>query len=281
LLDDFADTRGGDAIGGYAAAVPVRVIGDMLGVPTSARGPLRAWSLAILGALEPATSPLQIEAGNHAALEFSNYLNDLISERRWTTAADSDDLMARLLAAEESESLGATDLVQNIIFLLNAGHETTTNLIGNALGLIAGTPGLGSDLAEGRVNIDAFVEEVLRFESPNQLGNRRAICDFVLSEAKIASETRLTLMIGAANRDPHAFSRPDQFDPHRSPNRHLAFGAGGHQCAGLSLARLEARVAILAWVRRFPHAEIVAAVRQQRVRFRGFERLDVRVSARS
>jgi cytochrome P450 len=115
------------------------------------------------------------------------------------------------------------------------------------------------------------VDELLRFESSNQLGNRRAALDFDLGGQRFEAGTLITLCIGAANRDPAVFAQPNRLLLTRSPNRHLAFGLGLHQCAGLSLARLEGRVAISRFLARFPHYRLSAApARSQRVRFRGF-----------
>jgi cytochrome P450 len=274
LLDDFIGHGGGDAVADYAAAIPVRVIGDMLGVPEADRHPLRGWSLAILGALEPAPDADQLARGNAAVADFAAYLGDLIAERRHAPRDPESDLLTGLIASDTGGAeLSAAELIHNAIFLLNAGHETTSNLIGNALHLIA-----TNDAARvnGEPDEARFVEEVLRFESPNQLGNRRAAHDTRLGEVAIAEGTLLTLVIGAANRDPEVFGEPDRFDPAREPNRHLAFGAGSHQCAGLSLARIEARVALSAWRKRIAHFHLSGpAVRQRRVRFRGLEALPV------
>jgi cytochrome P450 len=121
-----------------------------------------------------------------------------------------------------------------------------------------------------------FVVDVLRFVSPNQLGNRRAVRDVEIAGVPIAAGTQITLVIGAANRDPAIFADPDTFDVRRTPNRHLAFGAGPHQCAGLSLARIEARIAIAAWLRRFPDFRLARPAHwQRRVRCRGLSALEI------
>lgn len=276
LLDRFAESRGGDAVEGYAAAVPVRVIGDMLGVPEADRGPLRGWSLAILGALEPQPGAERLAAGNAAVSEFSAYLGELIEARRRTPGDPERDLLTRLIAGEDDETLTPAELIHNAIFLLNAGHETTSNLIGSALYILATMPDVRRALRDEPAAISSFVEEVLRFESPNQLGNRRAVRDTGIAGVPIAAGTQITLVIGAANRDPAAFADPETFDFGRTPNRHLAFGAGPHQCAGLSLARIEARIAIAAWLRRFPDFGLARRTHwQHRVRFRGLTALDV------
>lgn len=265
----IARQGGGDALEDFAAAVPVRVIGDLLGVPERDRAPLRNWSLAILGALEPRLDEAQRTAGNAAVGAFAAYLKELIAERRRHPGDPETDLLTRLVA-DGDEPLDACELVHNAIFLLNAGHETTTNLIASGIWRLATDPA-----SVAAHSTEAFVEELLRCESPNQLGNRTVVGGCELGGFDIPARTRLTLVIGSANRDPDAFDDPERFAPGRRPNRHLAFGAGPHQCAGLNLARIEARIALDAW-RRLPAFRLAApAVRQRRVRFRGFERLMV------
>jgi cytochrome P450 len=181
-------------------------------------------------------------------------------------------VLTRLIAGEaQGERLSASELLQNCIFILNAGHETTTNLIGNALVTLAQWPDQRAALQREPALLDSAVEECLRFESSNQLGNRMTTAATEIGGVAVARGTPVTLCIGAANRDPQQFMEPDRFDIRRTPNRHLAFGFGIHQCAGLSLARLEARIAIGRFVQRFPSYRISAApTRGGRVRFRGF-----------
>jgi hypothetical protein len=268
LLDRLADKGEADLVEHYAAAIPVRVIGDLLGVPEDDRAALRDWSLAILGALEPVLTDERKAAGNAAVRDFSAYLERLIEDRRRHPGDPQTDLLTRLIEGEPP--LTGAELVHNAIFLLNAGHETTTNLIGSALNLLIADPSCWPDDAP----IEDFVEEVLRFESPNQLGNRRTVDEAVLDGIQLPAGSTLTLLIGDANRDPAAFEHPDRFDARRRPNRHLAFGAGIHQCAGLSLARLEAAVALETWRRRVAAAERIGPAKwQHRIRFRGLAAL--------
>lgn len=275
LLDRLAELGPADLVEHYAAAIPVRVIGDLLGVPEEDRAALRDWSLAILGALEPVLTDERKAAGNAAVRDFSAYLARLIEDRRRHPGDPQIDLLTRLIEGEPP--LAPAELVHNAIFLLNAGHETTTNLIGSALNLLIADPSRWPDDAP----VEDFVEEVLRFESPNQLGNRRTVEETVLDGVWLPAGSTLTLLIGAANRDPAVFDQPHRFDARRRPNRHLAFGAGGHQCAGLSLARLEATVALEAWRRRVAAAERVGpATWQHRVRFRGLSALPAIVRMR-
>ncbi len=222
LLDAAAERGTIDMIDDFAAAIPVQLIGDLLGIPDTERRPLRGWSLAILGGLEPVLSKERFEAGTRAVGEFKDYLRDLIARRTRDNAYDEREILSTLIRAselsggcDEGERLSELELLHNCIFLLNAGHETTTNLIGN--------------------------------------------------------NTYVHLCIGAANRDPSQFPDPDRLDIRRHPNRHLAFGLGIHTCAGNSLARMEAQVAIGKLVTRFKTIERVGDfVRGGRARFCGF-----------
>jgi cytochrome P450 len=161
---------------------------------------------------------------------------------------------------------------------LNAGHETTTNLIGNGLHLLLSHPDSLQRLRSQPQLIATTVEECLRFESSNQLGNRLVVERTVVRETVLEPGTYLTLCIGAANRDPDEFTDPDRFDIARQPTRHLAFAAGAHACAGMAVARLEGRVAIARAVLRFPELQLAgAAQRARRARFRGFTAVPARV----
>lgn len=279
LIDAMAAKGSADLIEDFAAAIPVEVIGNLLGVPRSERSALRGWSLAILGALEPSLSAAAAAHGNRAVREFEAYLERLIDERRAAGAA-GQDLISRLLYGEvDGQSLNGTELVHNCIFLLNAGHETTTNLIGNALVTLAEHPAERERLIADPALIKTAVEEFLRFESPNQLGNRITVERTELGGVALAPGTQITLCIGAANRDPAVFEAPQELDIGRTPNRHLAFGSGIHQCAGVGVARLEGAVAIGRFLARFPRYSLSAApTRGGRARFRGFLRVPCRLA---
>ncbi len=270
LLDE-AEARGAmDVIGDFASALPVEIIGDMLGVPRADRGPLRGWSLAILGALEPVLTPEAARRGNDAVTEFSDYLRGLVAERR-RRPRDDDVLSALITGVVDGEQLSEDELVQNCIFLLNAGHETTTNLIGNGVAALIEHAQERARLIADPSLIDSAVEEFLRYESSNQLGNRRAAEDVEIGGVPIPAGTFITLCIGAANRDPAQFPDPDRLDIARTPNRHLAFGAGVHVCAGMTLARMEGRIAIGRLLARFPSLQPGGPpVRGGRARFRGY-----------
>jgi cytochrome P450 len=283
LLDAIAAQGGGDLIEDFAAAIPVEIIGNLLGVPMADRGPLRGWSLAILGALEPVLTPQQEALGNQSVTDMLAYLRDLVAERRQRPGNPEHDVLTRLIQGEDSgDRLSEVELLQNCVFLLNAGHETTTNLIGNALltlqempgaraGLLADLERHAGDAAATESVLTLAVDEFLRFESSNQLGNRRALKSAQVGGVDLPEGALVTLCIGAANRDPAIYAAPESLDLRREGNKHLAFGFGIHQCAGLSLARLEGRIAVGRFLQRFPGYRLTEApTRGGRARFRGF-----------
>jgi cytochrome P450 len=280
LLDGLQAKRDVELIEDFAAAIPIQVIGNLLDVPHDERGPLRDWSLAILGALEPVIGAAAHERGNTAVRDFLAYLETLVERRRAKPGNPERDVLTKLIQGEtDGERLTAKELLHNCIFLLNAGHETTTNLIGNGLVALTEHPEQKQRLIDHPEMIKTAIEEMLRFESSNQLGNRMTTEAVELGGVMLPANTSVTLCIGAANRDPSQFTEPDKFDVGRVPNRHLAFGTGVHQCAGMALARLEGAIAISRFLARFPHYVLTGtAVRGGRARFRGFTSVPCRVN---
>ncbi len=277
-IEELRERREFDAIEHFAAAVPVEIICTLLGVPDSERGHLRRWSLAILGALEPTISSAQARIGNDAVREFMAYLRDLIAWRKRRPAAESQDVLASLIEQAEGGDLSEAELLHNCIFLLNAGHETTTNLIGNGIHMLAENGDARLRLRTRPGSTRLAVEEVLRYQSPVQLGNRQVTAPVTVRGHDFHPGDQITLCIGAANRDPQVFANPDRFDIARTPNRHLAFAAGIHQCAGMSLARIEGRIALGGFFRAFDAPEIrVEPEYHPRLRFRGLKALEMRV----
>jgi len=272
LLDTLAAKGNVDLIEDFATAIPIEVIGNVLDVPHEERGPLRDWSLAILGALEPVIGPDVFARGNKAVKDFLGYLEVLVARRRAKPGNPDRDVLTRLIQGEDDgERLTEKELLHNCIFLLNAGHETTTNLIGNGLVALLGDASEKRRLIENSALIKTAVEEMLRFESSNQLGNRMIVEPFELGGIAMPVGTPVTLCIGAANRDPAQFADPERLDIGRTPNRHLAFATGAHQCAGMALARLEGAIAISRFLARFPNYALSGEpVRGGRVRFRGY-----------
>ena len=272
LLDRIAAKEKFELIEDFASAIPVEVIGNLLDVPHDEREPLRDWSLAILGALEPVVSPEAAARGNKAVKDFLVYLETLVARRRARPGNPARDVLTRLIQGEDNgERLTEKELLHNCIFLLNAGHETTTNLIGNGLVALWHFPDQKQRLIAQPELIKTAVEEMLRYESSNQLGNRMITEPVEIGGMAMPAGTPVTLCIGAANRDPAQFPDPETFDVGRTPNRHLAFATGAHQCAGMALARLEGAIAISRFLARFPRSALDGEpVRGGRVRFRGF-----------
>ena len=278
LLDDMAQQGEVDLIGAFAAKIPIEVIGNLLAVPHSERGPLRNWSLAILSALEPAPAADILDRGNRAVRDFLDYLRVLVAERRKRPGNPESDVLTRLIQGEsDGERLTEKELYHNCIFLLNAGHETTTNLIGNGTWLLLNHPPQIARLRGDPALIGSAIEEMLRYEGPIQLNNRRLTAPMQIGTAELPAGTFITIAIGAANRDPGQFPEPERFDVGRDPNRHVAFGQGAHACAGLNVARMEGRIAFARMLARFDRLELAGdPVRDRRIRFRGFRSLPVR-----
>ena len=279
LLDDLAEKRKVDFIADFAAQIPIEVIGNLLDIPKPERSPLRGWSIAILSGLEPKLTPQMLERGNRAVTDFVAFLEHLIQERRQKPGDPESDVLTRLIQGEKGgERLTETELYHQCIFLLNAGHETTTNLIGNGLWHLMNFPGEQANLRKNPGLVASAVEEMLRYDGPIQLNNRRLVAPLQIGGRTFPEGTLITIGIGAANRDPAQFPEPDRFDVARKPNRHVAFGHGDHVCVGMNVARMEGRIAFARMLERFSRIEPDGAPeRDRRIRFRGFRRLPVSV----
>ncbi|MBM3366699.1 MAG: cytochrome P450 [Betaproteobacteria bacterium] len=279
LLADMAAKGEVDFIADFAAQIPIEVIGNLLDIPRPERSPLRGWSVAILTGLEPKLMPQMFDAGNRAVTEFIAFLKVLVAERRRRPGDEESDVLTRLLKGEkDGEKLTDTELYHQCIFLLNAGHETTTNLIGNGLWALLNHPGELATLRADPSLVPTAVEEMLRYDGPIQLNNRRLLDPMTLGGATLPAGTPVTIGIGAANHDAAQFPDPERFEVSRKPNRHLAFGQGEHVCVGMNVARMEGRIAFTRLLAKFPKIALAGEPeRDRRVRFRGFRRLPVRV----
>jgi len=280
LLDRVEDLGELDLIEDFAKELPTEIISFMLGIPPEYRSKLRGYSLAILGALDPVVPEDRLAAGNRAVTEFGEILTDPIDHRRANPdgAHEGEVLEALIFGEHDGRRLTQEELIQNCIFLLNAGHETTTSFVGNSIGLLLDNPDQHRLLLDNPDLIAPAVEECLRLDSPLQIGNRLAGEDIALDSGLLPKGTYIHTSIAGANRDPNVFADPDRMDITRKPNRHIAFITGIHVCLGATLARVEGRIALGKFVQRFP--KIAANGPRTRVplaRFRGYATFPVRV----
>jgi hypothetical protein len=265
----------------FSFCLPIEVVCDLLGVPRQDREFIRGWANAILTALEPTLVQKQLDDGNQAVVDFKQYLRDLIAYRRAHPHDAQDTEVLTILADAEADGKRLTEieLLHQCIFMLNAGHETSTNMITHGIHEMLLNPDQIDLLFKNPDLIEPMVEEVLRYQAPIQINNRRANSDQILSGVNIPADTTVHMMINAANRDPAQFSNPDRFDITRRPNRHLSFGLGVHICVGNALARVEAQIAFQRLFRRFPKLAItIPAVIAPRLRFREISSLHVSVT---
>jgi cytochrome P450 len=279
-LDELEERGSMEVVGDFSFKLPVEVVCDMLGVPASDRLLIRDWAISILSALEPVLSEAQFDAGCRAVEDFKAYLRDRVRERRADpSGARPGEILSALIEAEEDgEKLTEIELLHQCIFLLNAGHETSTNMLSHGVHELLRHPGEVARLRADPDLIEGAVEEVLRYQAPIQINNRRAIRDTTLSGTVLPAGSIVHLMLGAGNHDPAQFPAPETFDIARRPNRHLSFGLGIHICAGNALARIEGAIAFGKLFDRFPtlHLESTAKL-SSRIRFREVEELHVAI----
>lgn len=275
LIDGMRGKDSVDLVAALANPLPVLVIGAMLGLPPSDSGRLKAWSDALahfLGGAVP--TPDIAAAALRCVLEMEAYFRGVIAERR---QHPGEDLISGLLAAEENGSiLHEQELLSTCTMVLFGGHETTTNLIANAVHLLLTHPDARARvLAEPALLVGA-IEETLRYESPVARMGRLATEDIELHGQRIRKGDKVWLSIAAANRDERQFSDPERFDPARADNRHLGFSVGPHYCVGAALGRLEAQIAVGTLLRRFPGLQLAgAAARVDNATIRGFAGLPI------
>lgn len=280
LLDKVAAKGEFEAIEDLAYPLPVAVICRLLGVPIEDE-PKFSWASALLAqGLDPFiafTGQAQgFEERLEAGLWLRGYLRELMEKRR---AEPADDLISGLIAVEESgDQLTEDEIVATCNLLLIAGHETTVNLIANAILAMLRHPQHWRALSADAELAAGIIEETLRHDPPVQLVGRVAGEDMTIGGVDIPKGDNMMLLLAAAHRDPSANERPDEFDPTREPLRHLAFAKGPHFCLGAPLARLEATAALTAVTKRFPNARLAGEPEYKpNVTLRGVTRLDVAV----
>ncbi len=280
LLDAIAD-RGADGsavefMHDFAYLLPVTVICELIGIPEPDRERFRPIARDLAGVFE-LTDLSALPAINAAAVELLEYFTDLAARRR---AEPRDDLLSDLLAVSDAADGRLTDfeLLHNLTLLLVAGFETTTNLLGNGLAIVMQDPLAGEGLRDGSVPPSAFVEEVLRFDSPVQLTSRVGY-DTSVGDVRLSDQTNVIVLLGAGNRDPRRFADPASFDPLRPDAGPLSFGGGAHFCIGAALARLEGAVAFPRLISRFPKISAAGEpTRRNTILLRGFDTLPVTIA---
>lgn len=260
-----------DLMEGFAAPLPVAVICELLGVPESDRAWFRPVAVDFAEAVEYTLTEEAAARADRAADEIRDYFIGLVADRRRTPADDLTTELARTIPS-------GAKLLGNLALLLLAGHETTMNLIGNGMAILFDHPDLRTALAHDPGEAGEYVEEFLRYDSPVQVTTRVPSAYGTVAGIEVDQSTEVTVLIGAANRDPVRFTDPDRFDPARPENVPLSFGAGPHFCLGAALARLEGRIAFPLLLRRFPLiAPAGRPTRRDRLVLRGFATLPVRL----
>jgi cytochrome P450 len=257
LLAGVGDGDGGttDVVEQLAFPLPALVICELLGVPPDEREDLKAWSSAAARLLDPILDNAVFAEADAALRNFQDYFRDLVAERR---ARPRDDLLSALVHVEdEGERLTDAELLANMTFLFGAGHETTQNLIGNAVNQLSRHPDQYARLRGEPDLVANAVEEFLRYEPPVQVTGRVAVDDVQVDDVTIERGERCVLLLAAANRDPRRFDDPDRLDVARPDVRPLSFGGGIHHCLGAALARVEAQEAIGGFVGAFSSVEPV------------------------
>ena len=269
-----------DFVSDFSFRLPVDVVCSVLGIPSEDRHLIRDWAHKILGALEPKLTPKQLDEGSYAVVNFKQYLKDQIKFRKTRKDVNKANEILSLLIEAEGLELSETELLHQCIFMLNAGHETSTNMLSHGLNELINNRDQYSLLQKEHRRIDTAVDEILRFQPPIQINNRRCLEKTILGDIIVPEGTSVHMIIAAANRDPSQFFEPEIFNISRSPNRHLSFGLGIHICAGINLARLEAKVAFKSLLSSFKEINLLKKPNiANRIRFREIKEMQIEVSS--
>jgi hypothetical protein len=275
LLDKVEGAGVMDVIADLAYPLPIIVIAELLGVQLEDRNRLKQWSFTIARTLEPLMTLDVFDHVNENIMSFTEYLRDLVAERRKNPKSD---LISALIAArDQGDRLSEDELIATCIFLFAAGHETTSNLIGNGLLALLRHPDQMEKLKQEPTLIPSCVEELLRYDSPVQLWWRTALEDIEIGSKTIRKGQLAMVYLGAANREPAQFSDPDQLDITRCENRHIAFSYGIHSCLGAALARVEGQIAFNTLLQRMPELKLQSNTLQWRetISLRGLKALPI------
>jgi cytochrome P450 len=278
LLDAQSDRGQVDIVDDFAHPLPMRVISQMLGVPSEDRPSLEVWVHALIRRMDPPQNVSKADSlrAAEAAMEMREYLRGLIAERR---ARPADDLISMLVEASHDQpgQMNEQELHASVALLLTNGYYTTVNLITNGMLTLLRHPDALARLRRDPDMVIPIVEEVLRYEPPVQFRTRTTLTDINIAGVTIPKGATLVLLFASGNRDPARFPYPDLFDPDRTDNDHLGFGRGIHYCVGAPLARMEAHIALNVLARRLVAARLVtdSPPYRQAASFRGLQHLVV------
>lgn len=257
LMDRVQASGSVELISQVADPLPGHVIASMLGLPPADHHRFKAWTDEIYAFMGPSAEPLSERArrATAAAGQLREYLANLFAQIRQNPR---DDLLSGMVAAEEQgEKLTQTELFSNVVGMINAAHETTTNLIGNTILHLLRNPAQWQALVADPSLAESTVEEGLRYESPIQVVARRTLAEVEVAGVKVPANQPLALGLASANRDGAFFPDPDRFDIRRTDNKHVAFGGGQHFCLGAALGRLEGQIALATISQRWPKLSLV------------------------
>jgi cytochrome P450 len=279
MLDGIEDRGRLDVIPDLAFPLPFAVISRMLGMPEDDSESVRDWSHTLVQVLEPMLAPEELAKVMIAGENLRGRVTEVIEEKRKKPA---DDLLSALIAVEEQgDRLSEEELLDQVMLLYIAGHETTVNLIGNGMLALLRNPEQLNKLAKTPQLIDNGIDELLRFDSPVQFTRRVALADIEIDGNSVAAGSMIFAMLGSANHDPEHFGpNADELDLARlEAPHHLSFGGGIHHCLGAVLARMEGRIGIGSLVQRFPNMELTdePAKWNQRLVLRGLDSLPVSI----
>ena len=278
ILDRALETGSLEVISEFATPIPVRMIADLMGIPEADRPLLLEWSHAIVRVFDERVTSEEGDEAETATRDFVAYLEERLAERR---ESPGEDLISAMIEVEEQgEALTDFEIVATSILTLNAGHEATVHAIGNALLTLARNPDAYRQLGQGGVDVSRAAEELLRYDSPLQMFERWVLEDVELDGQTVPAGSKVGLLFGSANRDEEIFDEADHLDLDRSPNPHLAFGAGVHHCVGAPLARVELEAALSRFARRVGEIDLVSATgRIESLVFRGMGRIELAIAA--
>jgi cytochrome P450 len=280
LAELGAGSRPVDFMATFAVPLPLDVIGELVGVPE----PDRAWFPPLVRDFDAVVdlgphSLRQVRLANAAAVELTSYFTDLLASRR---AQPREDLISDLIRLDGSAQLAEPELLASLIVMFNAGFRTAANMFGSGLALLIEHPESLAALRADPSLTPSYIEEILRYEPPLHFAVRFATQDAQIAGVPVRAGQLVLILIAAANRDPRRFADPDEFDPTRRDNHHLAFGAGPHYCLGAALGRVEGKLALPRLLSRFPALTLAAEPGERRqLMLRGFDHLPVRLSDRT